>query len=233
MGSPRPAPPVARDREEQPGEALEDAFPVRCGLTSLSRRTTNQRRNACPALRTSTAVIRPATQLRQPQFPAGPTGAPGASPTTSSSTSPSQPSNGSPAPTQRPAPRPHIDGTVASVSGDTVTVTDHDGFTRTIVTSTATTYAGGLSAPLAVGTEIHTTGTVDANHTSLDATQIGTRPTPPAGARGKDGPRPPMPPAEGGPGPGQDGQQHAGPVRPVAPAAPGGSTPAPSTTGGS
>jgi len=154
-------------------------------------------------------------------------------PTTSSSTSPSQPSNGSPAPTQRPAPRPHIDGTVASVSGDTVTVTDHDGFARTIVTSTATTYAGGLSAPLAVGTEIHATGTVDANHTSLDATQIGTRPTPPAGARGKDGPRPPMPPAEGGPGPGQDGRQHAGPVRPVAPAAPGGSTPAPSTTGGS
>jgi hypothetical protein len=162
----------------------------------------------------------------------------------SSTTSPSQPANPSSAATQRPTPRPHIDGTVASVSGATITVTDPEGFTRTIVTSSSTTYDNGLSAPLATGAEIHATGTVDANHTSLDATQIGTRPTPPAGPNGKDGPRPPMPPAagQGGQGP-QDGQQNAGPGRRGAPTPPDGSAPsgtstpstpaAPSTTGGS
>lgn len=100
--------------------------------------------------------------------------------------------------TARPAPQPHIDGTVSSVSGNTVTVTDRDGFTRTILTSSATTYGTGLSASLAAGTSIHAVGTVDANHTSLDASAItippvghggkhggqGTKPTPPAGTSG-------------------------------------------------
>ncbi len=140
----------------------------------------------------------------------------------STTTSPSQPSNPSAAATQRRTPRPHIDGTVVSVSGDTITVTDPEGFSRTIVTSSSTTYANGLSAPLATGAEIHATGTVDANHTSLDATQIGTRPKPPAG---KDGPRPPKPPAAG------EGQGlNAGPGRRGAPTPPNGSAPAPSGT---
>ncbi len=149
----------------------------------------------------------------------------------STTTSPSQPSNPGSAATQRPIPRPHIDGTVVSVSGDTITVTDPEGFTRTIVTSSSTTYDNGLSAPLATGAEIHATGTVDANHTSLDATQIGTRPKPPAGPAGKDGPRPPKPPAASqGQGQGQNGQQNAGPGRRGAPTPPDGSAPAPSGT---
>jgi len=149
----------------------------------------------------------------------------------STTTSPSQPSNPGSAATQRPIPRPHIDGTVVSVSGDTITVTDPEGFTRTIVTSSSTTYDNGLSAPLATGAEIHATGTVDANHTSLDATQIGTRPKPPAGPSGKDGPRPPKPPAASqGQGQGQNGQQNAGPGRRGAPTPPDGSAPAPSGT---
>jgi hypothetical protein len=145
----------------------------------------------------------------------------------STTTSPSQPSNPGSAATQRPIPRPHIDGTVVSVSGDTITVTDPEGFTRTIVTSSSTTYDNGLSAPLATGAKIHATGTVDANHTSLDATQIGTRPKPPAGPAGKDGPRPPKPPAADQ---GQNGQQNAGPGRRGAPTPPDGSAPAPSGT---
>ncbi len=108
----------------------------------------------------------------------------------STTTSPSQPSSPRSAATQRPVPRPHIDGTVASVSGDAITVTDPEGFTRSIVTSSSTTYDNGLSAPLATGAEIHATGTVDANHTSLDATQIGTRPKPPAAEAASRRPRP-------------------------------------------
>lgn len=90
----------------------------------------------------------------------------------------------------RPAPRPHIDGTVASVQGGRITVTDRDGFTRIIVTTTATTYSGGLSADLAKGVEIHAVGTVDADHTSLDATSIGRAPAGPGRAGGPHGPRP-------------------------------------------
>jgi len=74
--------------------------------------------------------------------------------------------------TAPPVRQPDIGGTVTSVSGNTVLVTDRDGFTRTILTSSTTTYGTGLSAPLAVGTVIHAVGTVDADKTSLDATAI-------------------------------------------------------------
>lgn len=77
----------------------------------------------------------------------------------------------------RPAHQPHLGGTVASVSPGTVTVTDRDGFTRTIRTSPTTTYGSGLTADLAVGTRIHAVGTVDVDHTSLDATTISKAPT--------------------------------------------------------
>jgi len=85
------------------------------------------------------------------------------------------PATGRPGSTKKPAPsqhRPHIDGTLASVSAATVTVTDRDGFTRTILTSSGTKYGDGLTAQLPAGTKIHAEGTVDANGTSLDATTI-------------------------------------------------------------
>lgn len=97
--------------------------------------------------------------------------------TTPPSTTPSSgpPSSGAPSSgtaTAPPVRQPDIGGTVTSVSGNTVLVTDRDGFTRTILTSSTTTYGTGLSDPLAVGTVIHAVGTVDADKTSLDATAI-------------------------------------------------------------
>jgi hypothetical protein len=74
--------------------------------------------------------------------------------------------------TTRPVHKPHIGGTVKSVSGSTILVTDYDGFTRTIKTSSSTTYNDSLTASPAVGTEINAEGTVDSDGTSLDATVI-------------------------------------------------------------
>lgn len=97
---------------------------------------------------------------------------------------------------------PHIDGVVSAVNGNRVTVTDPDGFTRTITTSGSTTYTKSgstvSSSSVAVGSSIHATGTVDANGTSLDATSIelrvpGERPAGPAG-----GPKPAPPAARQG-----------------------------------
>lgn len=88
------------------------------------------------------------------------------------STTPSNTTPSSGTATAPPVRQPDIGGTVTSVSGNTVLVTDRDGFTRTILTSSTTTYGTGLSAPLAVGTVIHAVGTVDADKTSLDATAI-------------------------------------------------------------
>jgi hypothetical protein len=99
---------------------------------------------------------------------------------------------------------------VKSVSGTQILITDRDGFTRTIVTSSKTTYSDGLTASPATGTEITAVGTVDANGTSLDATSIG-KPKGPAGfggpgGRGDHGP--------GGRGPGGFGHGPAGGPRP-------------------
>lgn len=103
---------------------------------------------------------------------------------------------------ERPAHEPHLHGTVVSVSGSTVTITDHDGFTRVINTSGDTTYTDDLTADLAAGTEIRATGTVNGDGTSLDATEIGTAKTPGDGdGPGRGGPHGdgerPTPPADG------------------------------------
>jgi hypothetical protein len=71
---------------------------------------------------------------------------------------------------------PLIAGTVKSVSGTKIVVTDLQGFTRTIVTSSKTTYKDGLTASPAAGTKVVASGTVDADGTSLDASTIAARP---------------------------------------------------------
>lgn len=92
---------------------------------------------------------------------------------------------------------PMLVGTVSAVDGDTVTITDQQGFSRTIVVDSSTTYTkSGSSATLAdvtVGEVIAAQGTVDTNLTSLDATSvsIGLPTTPDGGAGG---------PGFGGPG---------------------------------
>jgi hypothetical protein len=71
---------------------------------------------------------------------------------------------------------PALFGTVTSVSGDTVVITDIEGFSRTIVVDSSTSYTksgttGSLS-DVVVGSNIIAEGSVDANLTSLDATQV-------------------------------------------------------------
>ena len=124
-------------------------------------------------------------------------------PTTSGGTT--APKTGTPA-EKPPAQRgPHLAGTVTSVSGTTVLIKDRDGFTRTIVLSSKTTYSDGLTAELAVGAKIHASGTVAANGTSLDATSVGVD-NGPMGGPGGPGRRPGGP--RGGHGPG-DGDRPA------------------------
>jgi len=108
----------------------------------------------------------------------------------SGTTTPAPPSSSTSSSTA-PAPKvhvPHLDGTVTSANGSDIVIKDRDGFTRSITTSGSTTYSNGLTSAPAVGTQVHATGTVDANGTALDATTVGTPPTPPAGGHGKHGP---------------------------------------------
>src|SRR5436853_528504 len=74
---------------------------------------------------------------------------------------------------QKPAPA--MAGTVKSVNGSTITIQDFMGFTRTIHTSSSTTYTrGGQSATSSAvtnGAEIAAQGTVDHNGTDLDASK--------------------------------------------------------------
>lgn len=128
----------------------------------------------------------------------------------------------------RPAPKPHLAGTVTSVSGSTVLIKDRDGFTRTIVLSSKTTYDDGLNVALATGTKIHAQGTVDANGTSLDATTVGAEKAPMGGpGRGGRGPW-------GGHGWGGHGHGPAGGPNGTGPGGPtggtGAATPAPKTS---
>lgn len=71
----------------------------------------------------------------------------------------------------------HLVGTVMSVSGNSITISDNQGFERTIQVSSATTYSkSGTNATVSdvqSGTVIFAEGLVDANHTTLDATNIG------------------------------------------------------------
>ncbi|HEY5265710.1 MAG TPA: DUF5666 domain-containing protein [Acidimicrobiales bacterium] len=67
-------------------------------------------------------------------------------------------------------------GTVKSISGNTITISDPQGFSRTIVVSSATAYtnagAAGTLANVVVGSKIAAQGTIDANLTSLDALSV-------------------------------------------------------------
>jgi hypothetical protein len=67
-------------------------------------------------------------------------------------------------------------GQVSSVGSTTFTITDPQGFTRTIDVSSATTYefagSAGTYADVVVGAKIIARGTVDANGTSLDALSV-------------------------------------------------------------
>jgi len=70
-----------------------------------------------------------------------------------------------------------IGGQVVSVSGNTITVSDRDGFYRTVTVSGTTTFSkGGASAALSdvtTGSLVMAEGTVDTNHTTLDASSVG------------------------------------------------------------
>ncbi|MGH3733457.1 MAG: hypothetical protein ACRDVC_08815 [Acidimicrobiales bacterium] len=70
----------------------------------------------------------------------------------------------------------HISGVVTAVSGDTITISDHQGFTRLILVGTTTTYDGAnpgvIPATLLVGAHIRAEGLVDANGTTLDALNV-------------------------------------------------------------
>lgn len=71
---------------------------------------------------------------------------------------------------------PFLAGTVVSASGNTITITDFQGFQRTVHTTSATTYEDGLTATPAAGTRIYAVGTVDTDKTSLKATKVGKLP---------------------------------------------------------
>ena len=79
---------------------------------------------------------------------------------------------------------PAIHGTVQSVNGNVVTVVDDQGFWRTVDLSGSTTYTNnGQSATqsaVTTGAKVIAFGSVDSDHTSLDATKVVVNPTRPA-----------------------------------------------------
>ncbi|HUR14027.1 MAG TPA: DUF5666 domain-containing protein [Mycobacteriales bacterium] len=92
----------------------------------------------------------------------------------------------------------HLVGWVTAVSSSTLTITDLDGFTRTIRTSASTTYVkdGSTAArsAMTVGTLVRAAGEVGDDGTTLDATRVATgHPDKEDGPRleGGDGPLPP------------------------------------------
>ena len=104
---------------------------------------------------------------------------------------------------------PGVGGKVVSVdtsgSTSTIVVADEQGFYRTIVTNASTTYqkdgATGSVADVTVGAQVRGLGSVDANHTTLDASSVAVgqpkAPTTSAGMPHGDGPGGP---GFGGPG---------------------------------
>jgi hypothetical protein len=70
----------------------------------------------------------------------------------------------------------HISGVVTAVSGDNITISDHQGFTRLILVGGTTTYnnagAAGSLTDVIVGAHIRAEGLVDANGTTLDALNV-------------------------------------------------------------
>ncbi len=102
-----------------------------------------------------------------------------------SDSTPSPGSSAAPSPGSTKAPdrerQPFLAGTVVSASGNTITITDVQGFQRTIHTTSATTYEDGLTATPAAGTRIYAVGTVDTDKTSLKAARVGKLPDRPEG----------------------------------------------------
>ena len=98
----------------------------------------------------------------------------------------------------------HLAGFVTAIDGPKITLIDGSGFTRTLTTSSATTYdkdgATGSASDIKVGGFIHAAGTVDPDGTTLDATKVVTGRPHPFGPGQGHGP-------EQGPeqGPGPDG----------------------------
>ncbi len=99
---------------------------------------------------------------------------------------------------------PSLAGTVISVNGSTITISDLQGFYRTVNTSASTNYESGTKASTAssvtVGSRIIAFGSIDSNHTALDAATIEIVPAgnsnAPGPMSGNFGEYPPM----GGPG---------------------------------
>ncbi|MGI8416983.1 MAG: hypothetical protein ACR2P2_12425 [Nakamurella sp.] len=134
-----------------------------------------------------------AASTTHPAAASAPQAAPVVAATGSAATS-TVPSTSGTAPKARTAPKacaaraararqPHLEGTVTAVGNGTITIKDREGFLRQLKTSSKTVYKGALKSPLAVGTHILARGTIDANHTSLDATII--RKAPARAAAGK------------------------------------------------
>jgi hypothetical protein len=145
--------------------------------------------------------------------------------TSDSTPSPSasaEPSPGTPKPPDHKR-QPFLAGTVVSASGNTITITDVQGFQRTIHTTSATTYEDGLTATPAAGTRIYAVGTVDSDKTSLKATRVGKLPD---RAEGRGFPGRGFP---GGPGRHHDRDGDKGGA-PGAPGTPTPGTPTPSPT---
>jgi hypothetical protein len=101
---------------------------------------------------------------------------------------------------------PVLFGTVTAVSGDTITISDPEGFNRTILVDSSTTFTkSGDSSTLSdvtVGSVISAQGSVDTNLTSLDASSVV------IGAPGASGGGQGF----GGPGPGGPGGHGPGPM---------------------
>jgi hypothetical protein len=109
------------------------------------------------------------------------------------------------------AGKPILFGTVKSVRGTTILITDLQGFTRTIITSATTTYKDGLTADPAAGTKLIAVGTVASDGTDLDATTISGLPAGLGGAAGAGSGHPGF---RGGPGGGPGGPGAGGSGRP-------------------
>jgi hypothetical protein len=110
---------------------------------------------------------------------------------------------------------PVLVGTVTGVNGDTITITDPQGFTRTIAVDSSTSYSkssGTASlSDVSVGSQISAEGAVDANGTSLDASSVHVGV--PTGSGGGPGGGPGFGvPGFGGPGLGPMGGNGSGPA---------------------
>jgi Domain of unknown function (DUF5666) len=106
-----------------------------------------------------------------------------------------------------------IDGSVTSVTGAAITVTDRDGFTRTIDTTAQTKYtldsAASSRAKVTTGSVVHAEGKVDADGMALDAASVDVA----AGAKAPAARPQPCAPA-GGHGPARPGHHAGGPAAP-------------------